>query len=143
MGELLSENEQLTVRNFQIPRGCCWRGTVSLRRFGLGPDQLDPDGSTFLQFNLSDGDCSICAIEYALNQTALRVAGTVCKLWHRRGKLIGNRGSQTEIWFRQVESLKVTKLKGRFQGRDVLTNHESDCFSLITVIAKKFTCHAA
>jgi len=35
---------------------------------------------------LPDGDCSICAIEYTLNETALRVAGTVSKLWHRRGK---------------------------------------------------------
>ena len=61
---------------------------VALCRFGLGSHHLDPDGNTFLQFNLSNGDCSICAIEYALNQAALRVAGTICKLWHRRGKLI-------------------------------------------------------
>src|SRR4029450_11655250 len=143
MGELLSENEQLTVRNFQIPRGRRWRGAFPLCRFGLGPDQIDPDGSTFSQFNLSDSDCSICAIEDGLNQTALRVAGTVCKLWHRRGKLIGNRGSQTEIWLRQVESLKVTEFKGPLEGCNLLANHESHCLSLITVIAKKFTCHAA
>jgi hypothetical protein len=82
MGELLGENEQLTVRNFQILRGRRWRGAVSLGSFSFGPHQLDPDGNTFLQFDLSDGDCSICTIEYALNQAALRVAGSVCKLWH-------------------------------------------------------------
>src|SRR6266850_4525627 len=88
MSELLGENEQLTVRDFQILRGRRGSGAIAWRRFGLGPHQIDPDRNTFLQFNLSDGDCSICAIEYALNQTSLCVTGTVCKLWHRRAKLV-------------------------------------------------------
>jgi hypothetical protein len=90
MGELLGEHEQLPVRNFQILRGRCRRCAITLSPFGLGPYEIDPDGNTFLQFNLSDRDCSICAIEYALNETALRIPGTICKLWHRREKLIGN-----------------------------------------------------
>src|SRR6266481_9009511 len=102
MSELLGENEQLTVRNFQILCGRRGSYAFALCRFGLGPHQLDPDRNTFLQFNLSNGDCSICAIKYALNQAALRVASTICKLWHRRGKLVGNRRSQTRIWLREV-----------------------------------------
>src|SRR4030095_12027767 len=111
MSELLGENEQLTVRDFQIlrrRRGWC---AIGWCRFGLGPHQLDPDRNTFLQFNLPNGDCSIWAIEYALNQGALRVASTICKLWHRRGKLIGNRRSQTRIWLCRVESLKNYQVK--------------------------------
>src|SRR5262245_59746372 len=98
MGELLGENEQLTVRNFQILRWGRWRGAVSLRGFSLRPNQVDADRDTFLQFNLSDGDGSIGAIKHALHQASLRVAGTVCKLWHRCGKLVGNRRSQTRNW---------------------------------------------
>src|SRR4029077_1568288 len=90
MSELLGENEQLTVRDFQILRGGRDSCAIAWCRFGLWPHQLDPDRNTFLQFNLSDCDRSICAIKYALNQAALRVASTICKLWHRRGKLIGN-----------------------------------------------------
>jgi hypothetical protein len=104
MSELLGENEQLTVRDFQIPRGRRGSCAIAWCRFGLGPHQVDLDGNTFLQFNLSDGDCSVCAIKYALNQAALRVASTICKLWHRRGKLIGNRRSQTRIWLWEVNS---------------------------------------
>src|SRR6185312_14043835 len=102
MGQLLGENEQLTVRNFQILRGRGRRSAVFLCRFGFRPNQFDPDGNAFLQLNLSNGDCSVWAIEHALNQTALRVAGTVCKLWHRGGKLVGNKRSQTRIWLRQA-----------------------------------------
>jgi len=58
-----------------------------------------------LQFNLPDRDCSICAIEHSFNQAALRIAGTISKLWHRRGKISGNLKSQTGIWLRQVEWL--------------------------------------
>jgi hypothetical protein len=39
-----------------------------------------------LQFNLSDRYGSIRAVEHAFNETALRVAGAIRKLWHRRGK---------------------------------------------------------
>src|SRR6267143_87191 len=110
MSELLGENEQLTVRDFQILRGGRGSCAIAWCRFWLGAHQFDPDRNTFLQFNLSDGDSSICAIKYALNQTALRVASTICKLWHRRGKLIGNRRSQTRIWLREVNRQKVTKV---------------------------------
>jgi hypothetical protein len=139
MSELLGENEQLTVRDFQIlrrRRGSC---AIAWCRFGLGPHQIDPDRNTFLQFNLSNGDCSICAIEYALNQGALRVASTICKLWHRRGKLIGNRRSQTRIWLCRVESLKNYKVKKHpFEGCNVLTITSPIGLSVITVIAQKF-----
>jgi hypothetical protein len=39
-----------------------------------------------LQFNLPDRNRSIRTIEYAFDKTALRVAGAIRKLWHRRGK---------------------------------------------------------
>ena len=48
MSELLGENEQLTVRDFQIlggRRGSC---AIALCRFGLGPHQIDADRNTFL-----------------------------------------------------------------------------------------------
>jgi hypothetical protein len=115
MGQLLGENEQLTVRNFQILRGSGRRGAVSLCRFGFRSNQVDPDRNTFLQFDLSNSDCSIWAIEHALNQAPLRVAGTVCKLWHRRGKLVGNRRSQTRIWLREVKIVKSYKVKKLFR----------------------------
>src|ERR1700739_4353793 len=111
MSELLGENEQLTVRDLQILRGRRRSRAVASRRLGFGPHQVDPDGNTFLQFNLSDGDCSICAIKYALNQAALSVASTICKLWHRRGKLVGNLRSQTRIWLRDVNHQKCYEAK--------------------------------
>ena len=87
MSELFGENEQLTVRDFQILCGRRDSRAGAWCRFGFGPHQLDPDGNTLLQFNLSNGDRSIWAIEYAFNQASLGVAGTVCELWHRRGKI--------------------------------------------------------
>jgi len=83
-------------------RGSGWRGAVSFSRFGLRPNEVDPDGNTFLQFNLSNGDCSVWAIEHTLNQAFLRDAGTVCKLWHPRGKLVGNPRSQKDIWLGEL-----------------------------------------
>src|SRR3984893_17193130 len=98
MSELLGKNEQLTVRNFQIPRGRRGSYAIAWCRFELGPHQPDPHTNTFFRFHLSDAVCSTGAINYAINQAALRVASTICKLWHRRGKLVGNRRSQTRIW---------------------------------------------
>jgi hypothetical protein len=41
-----------------------------------------------LQLNLSNRNRSVRAIENSLNQTALRIARTISKLWHRGGILI-------------------------------------------------------
>jgi hypothetical protein len=38
MGELFGENEQLTVRNFQILRGRLGGCAIALRRFRLWPN---------------------------------------------------------------------------------------------------------
>src|SRR5882724_12398455 len=97
MGELLSENEQLAVRNLQIldrRRGCC---ALSCFRFRFRSHQFDADRDTLLQFNLPDRKSSISAVEHAFNEAALGIAGTVSELWHRRGKISGNLESQTGI----------------------------------------------
>jgi hypothetical protein len=106
MRQLLSENEQLTVRNFQVARG---RFRLrSARRYDLrfSAEHLDPNRDALLRFNLPDRNCSICAIEHTFNQAPLGIAGTIRKLWHRRGKISGNLKSQTGIWLRLVETLK-------------------------------------
>src|SRR6266436_2988322 len=118
MGKLFGENEQLAVRNFQVARGSFRRCTTLTDYFGFRAQHFDPDGNALLQFNLPDRDCSICAIEYPFNQTALGIPGAISKLWHRRGKLSGNLKSQTGIWLRQVywtmerfNELRVTRLR--------------------------------
>jgi hypothetical protein len=55
---------------------------------------IDPNRDALLRFNLMDRNGAICAIENPFNQTALRIPRTISKLWHRRGKVIGNRESQ-------------------------------------------------
>src|SRR5439155_11238846 len=123
MSELLGKNEQLTVRDFQILRGRCDSRAIAWCRFGFGPHQLDPDRNTLLQFNLSNGDRSIWAIEYAFNQASLGVAGTVYELWHRRGKISRNLKSQIGICFAGLNGYKVKRI---FSERcNVSTNHES------------------
>src|SRR5262249_59570723 len=103
MRELLGKNEQLPVWNFQAlrrrgdfrqseqpqfslssrRRACfCFRG---LGRF----HHIDPNRNALLRFNLPDRNGAIRAVEHPFNQTALRIACTISKLWHRRGKKKG------------------------------------------------------
>jgi hypothetical protein len=137
MGELLRKNEQLPMRNFQILGLRCRCRIITLSRFWSWSYELNSDGNTFLQFNLSDRDCSICAIEHALNKASLSIPGTICELWHRREKLIGNRRSQTGICFAYIERLKGSVVERIFGA---LTDHACRAFDLITVITKKFAC---
>src|SRR4029453_1040367 len=102
MRKLLSENQQLTVRNFQAlrRRGSFGRAeqpqfSLSCRRRACLSDRrvrrfhhLCPNGDAVLRFNLTDRYGTICAVEYPFNQTALRVARTISKLWHGRGKIV-------------------------------------------------------
>ena len=44
--------------------------------------RIDPNRNAVLRFNLPDRHGAICAVEHPFNQTALRVAGTISKLWH-------------------------------------------------------------
>src|SRR3989442_979555 len=113
MGKLLGKNEQLPVRNFQVTRGSFrWRA-ASRNHLRFRAEHFDPNRNTLLQFNLPNRNYSICAIEHALNKAALRVAGTVSKLWHRRGKISGNAKSQTGISLRQVDWGDVTLNESR------------------------------
>src|SRR5438552_19128917 len=86
MGKLLGEDEQLAMRNFQVARGTFRLRGARRYDLRLGAEHFNSNGNALLHFNLPDRDCSICAIEHTFNQSALRVAGTIRKLWHRRGK---------------------------------------------------------
>src|SRR5207248_8728752 len=113
MRELLSENEQLAVRNFQALRRRCGFGRAQQSQFSLKCMRLacfcfcgfsrfyhiEPNRNAVLRFNLTDRNGTICAVEHPFNQTALRVARTISKLWHRRGKIVGNAESQSLIWW--------------------------------------------
>ena len=108
MRELLSENEQLAVRNFQALRRRGGFGRAQQPQFSLKCVRLacfcfcglrrfyhiDPNRDAVLRFNLVDRNGAICAVEHPFNQTALRIARTISKLWHRRGKIVGNVESQ-------------------------------------------------
>src|SRR4029450_3230729 len=112
MRKLLSEDQQLPVRNFQALRrrgdfgraeqpqfslSCRWRACFCLS--GLSRFyHVNPNRNAVLRFNLADRNGTICAGEHSFNQTALRVARTISKLWHRRGKIIGNSKSETGKW---------------------------------------------
>ena len=67
---------------------------------------IDPNRDAVLRFNLMDRNGAICAVEHPFNQTALRVAGTISKLWHRRGKIVGNIESQNLIWWNALSSTR-------------------------------------
>jgi len=102
MRELLSENEQLAVRNLQAfgRRGDLGRAQqsqfslncVRLAYFcfcGLsGFYHIDPNRNAVLRFNLTDRNGTICAIEHPFNQTPLRISRTISKLWHRVTTLV-------------------------------------------------------
>jgi hypothetical protein len=68
----------------------CFRG---LSRFY----HIDPNRDAVLRFNLMDRNGTICAVQHPFNQTALRIPRTIGKLWHRRGKIVGNVESQNLI----------------------------------------------
>jgi len=55
---------------------------------------IDPNRDALLRFNLMDRYGAICAVDDPFNQTALRVARTISKLWHRPEKVVGNHESQ-------------------------------------------------
>src|SRR5437588_8294141 len=90
MGKLLSENEQLAVRDLQalsrhLPRrnsNFRWRarGLLTWLRFAI--DHLYPDRDAALLLDLSNGDRAIGTIQHALDQTALGITRTIGKLWH-------------------------------------------------------------
>src|SRR5262249_29165295 len=70
-------------------RDCfCFRGLSRLYH-------IDPNRNAVLRFNLPDRNGAICAVEHPFNQTALCVARTISKLWHRRRKLSGKLESQS------------------------------------------------
>src|SRR5438477_3005631 len=118
MRKLLSENEQLAVRNFQAFRRRGGFGRAEQPQFSLNCGRrayfcfhglsrfyhIDPNRNAVLRFNLPDRNGAICAVEYPFNQTALRIARTISKLWHRRGKIVGNAESQKLILERVVLS---------------------------------------
>jgi hypothetical protein len=108
MGQLLGENEQLAMRNFQVARGSFRLRGARRYDLRLGAEHFNPNGNALLHFNLPNRNCSICAIEHTFNQAPLGIAGTISKLWHRREKISGNLKSQTGISLRQVEWSDVT-----------------------------------
>src|SRR5260370_35652663 len=96
MGELLGENEQLTMRNFQSLR---WR-RGSGRRFLLNrmfrqrADCFDPDWDATLLLDLVNGNRSVGAIQHSFDQLALRIAGSIGKFWHRPAKQSESRNAK-------------------------------------------------
>src|SRR5690349_5333138 len=90
MCKLLSENEQLPVRDLQVfgRRRLRWRISKSCRRriflrwLRFTIDHLDLDRNATLLLDLSNGDGPISAIEHAFDQSALRVPGAIRELWH-------------------------------------------------------------
>jgi hypothetical protein len=120
MRELFSENEQLAVRNFQALRRRGGFGRAQQSQFSLKCVRLacfcfcglsrfyhiDPNRDALLRFNLMDCNGAICAVEHPFNQTALRIARTISKLWHRRGKIVGNVESQNLIWWNALSSTR-------------------------------------
>jgi hypothetical protein len=85
--QLFGKNEQLTMGNLQVLR--CRNGTF--RRFSVfarGGDWFDANRNATLLLDLANCDRSIWAIQYSFNQPALRIAGSIGKLWHRAGKLL-------------------------------------------------------
>src|SRR5947199_5165875 len=102
MRKLLGENQQLAVRDFQGLSRSGYRLGVYCGRLRLRSHQLDAYRHTLLQFYLSNRDRSIRAIEHAFDECALRIARTITKLWHRRGKLAGNVESQNGMWFHRA-----------------------------------------
>src|SRR5690242_11020466 len=102
MRELLSENEQLAMRNFQAfgrrgGFGHAQQSQFSLKCLRLAYFRfrglsrfyhIDPNWNAVLRFNLMDRNGAICAIENPFNQTTLRIPRTISKLWHRVTKLV-------------------------------------------------------
>src|SRR5204863_8209601 len=120
MRELLSENQQLAVRNFQALRRRGDFGRAQQPQFPLSRGRcgslcfnglnrfhhIDSNRDAVLRFNLTDRNGTICAVEHPFNQSALRVARTISKLWHRRGKIVGNAESQN---WNSVERMSSTR----------------------------------
>ena len=81
MRELLSENEQLAVRNFQALRRRAGFGRAQQSQFSLKCVRLayfcfcglrrfyhiDPNRDALLRFNLMDRNGAICAVEHPFN----------------------------------------------------------------------------
>src|ERR1700722_20046378 len=89
MGKLLGEEQKLAMGNFQVLRR---RTGWSLLLVGdLGAtDDLDLDRDATFLLDLQNRDRSIGAIQNTFNQTPLRVARPISKLWHSSGNLVRN-----------------------------------------------------
>src|SRR5438046_3257685 len=83
MGELLGKNKQLAVRNFQGLSGRCGGCGVSTADLRFRANYINPNRNALLQFDLANSDSTICTVEHALNEDALRVTSPIRKLWHR------------------------------------------------------------
>ena len=97
MPELLRKYEQLPVRNSQGLRGGLVRGPRGAHDRRLAADDVDLDRDAVLLFDLPDRHGAVCAIQYALNQTSLRIACAICVLWHRCANLSCHDQSSREV----------------------------------------------
>src|SRR4051812_42987686 len=98
MAELLGEDEQLVVGDFQLLRrrpgwSCdlrhdCWsRGAIlrALRRwYGRAAHQLDADRHVMELLDLANRNRAVRTIQHAFNETTLRIARPIRKLWHAK-----------------------------------------------------------
>jgi hypothetical protein len=122
MRELLSENEQLAVGNFQALRRRGGFGQAQQSQFSLKCVRLayfrfcglsrfyhiDPNWNAVLRFNLMDRNGAICAIENPFNQTTLRIPRTISKLWHRVTKLVSEKLPNSKFGFHHAVALAKT-----------------------------------
>src|SRR4030095_6443068 len=157
MRELLSENEQLSMRNLQplCRRGdfrrtqqsqfsLSWGLRACFCFSGLGRFyHIDPNRNAVLRFNLTDRYGAICAVEHPFNQTALRVSRTISKLWHRRRKIIGNGKSETGKWLRPLNRSNALTVQTNHDHakiflspfRNLITPRDMKCAAAITLVS--------
>jgi hypothetical protein len=83
MAELLGEDEQLAMRDFQVLRGRCDGGRLAVASLGRSAERFDPDRNSILLFDLANRDGAVGDIEDALDQTTFRIAGAIGKLRHQ------------------------------------------------------------
>ena len=84
MSELLGENKELAVREFEILRGDCGCG----RRFAVdhlrpGRHRFDPDWDAMLLLDLADRDGPIRNVQDTFDEAALGITRAIRKLRHQ------------------------------------------------------------
>lgn len=82
MSQLFGENQELAVRNLQALTCRLRRHRLARAIFAFAAERLNSDRDTVLLFDLADGDRAIRTIQHTFDETTLRIARAIGKLWH-------------------------------------------------------------